>query len=81
MAKDDWFEYFIKGMDKEMQAQLRFMYAHKQIQDEFDKKREREQLKKEIIAEVLAHISVSIDISEVIASIKEIQDELNKLGK
>jgi hypothetical protein len=49
--------------------------------DEYNRKREREQLKQEIIREVLAQISVTIDITEAVSNIKELQDEINKLGK
>ena len=79
--RDDIFENFLKGMDKEMQAQLRYWYTHSMMLDEINRKKEYEQLKQEIIEEVLARISVSVDITEAVAQIKKLQDEIDKLGK
>jgi hypothetical protein len=49
--------------------------------DKYNRKREREQLKQEIIREVLDHISVTVDITEAVSNIRELQDEIDKLGK
>jgi hypothetical protein len=51
------------------------------MMDEFNRKRELEQLKKEIVEEVLARIHLSIDANEVIAKIKELDEAIKKLGK
>jgi hypothetical protein len=51
------------------------------IQQEYQRKQEYERMKREIIEEVLARISISVDISEAVSKIKEIQDEINKIGK
>jgi len=48
--------------------------------DEYNRKRELEQLKREIISEILSQISVSVDITEAVNNIKEIQREINKIG-
>ena len=79
--REDIFENFLKGMDKEMQAQLRYWYTHSMMLDEINRKKEYEQLKQEIIEEVLARISITADVAEAIAQIKKLQDEINKLGK
>lgn len=81
MRRIDMFNQFISGMDKEMQAQLRYFFNHQMMIDKINSKREREQLKQEIVDEVLARIYLTIDVSEVIEKIKELQDEINKLGK
>lgn len=81
MRKIDMFNQFLSGMDKEMQAQLRYFFTHQMMIDKINSKREREQLKQEIVDEVLARIYLTIDASEVIEKIKELQDEINKLGK
>ena len=52
--REDIFENFLKGMDKEMQAQLRYWFTHSMMLDEINRKKEYEQLKQEIIEEVLA---------------------------
>lgn len=79
--RNDIFEHFLKGMDKEMQAQLRCYFTHQMMINEYNRQREREQLKQEIIREVLAQISVTVDITEAVSNIRELQDEINKLGK
>ena len=75
------FENFIKGMDKELQSQLRLLFTRQMMMDEFNRKRELEQLKKEIVEEVLARIHLSIDANDVIAKIKELDEAIKKLGK
>ena len=79
--KETLFENFIKGMDKELQAQLRYLFTHQMMMDEINRKRELEQLKKEVVEEVLARIHLTIDASEVIAKIKELDEAIKKLGK
>jgi hypothetical protein len=51
------------------------------MMDEFNRKRELEQLKKEVVEEVLARIHLSIDANDVIAKIKELDEAIKKLGK
>lgn len=79
--KNDIFEHFIKGMDRELQAQMRYWFTHQMMMDEIERKRELEQLKKEIIEEVLSRISITIDVVDAIKQIKELKDEIDKLGK
>ena len=78
---EDLFEHFLQGMDKELQAQLRYIFTHQMIQQEYQRKQEYERMKREIIEEVLNRIQVSVDISDVISKIKELRDEIDKLGK
>ena len=75
------FENFIKGMDKELQSQLRLLFTRQMMMDEFNRKRELEQLKKEVVEEVLARIHLSIDANDVITKIKELDEAIKKLGK
>ena len=49
--------------------------------DEYIKRQEREQLKKEIIAEVLQEIGLTIDVEKVIQKIEEIKNALDRLEK
>ena len=77
----DFFLNFTSGFEKELQAQMRLYFTHQMMLDEYNRKREREQLKREIISEILSQISVSVDIAEAVSNIKDLQDEINKLGK
>ena len=77
----DFFLTFTSGMEKDLQAQMRLYFTRQMMLDEYNRKREREQLKKEIISEILSQISVSVDITEAVSNIKELQDEINKIVK
>ena len=79
--KDSMFEYFISGFEKEMQATLRMMYTHNKMYDELQKRREREQLKKEIKSELLSDIKFTADISEVVQEIEELRKAIDSLGR
>ena len=79
--RDDIFQYFLKGMERETQAQLRLWFTHQMMIDEINRKKELEQLKEEIVEEVLARIYLTIDASDVIAKIEELDEAIKKLGK
>ena len=81
MKNQNMFEYFISGMEKGLQAQLKIWYTHQQMLDQYRNKQEREKLKKEIKQEVLAEIQLSTDVEQAILDIKALNDEINKLGK
>ena len=42
MKNQNMFEYFISGMEKGLQAQLRIWYTHQQMLDQYRNKKERE---------------------------------------
>ena len=78
--RNDLFNHFLNGMESGLQAQMRLYFTHQMMLDEYNRKRELEQLKREIISEILSQISVSVDITEAVSNIKEIQREINKIG-
>ena len=80
-SRDSMFNYFISGLEKEMQANLRLMFTQMCMQEEYMKSREREQLKKEIKAELLSEIKATVDVSEVIQEIEELRKAIDSLGK
>lgn len=80
-SRDSMFNYFISGLEKEMQANLRLMFTQMCMQEEYMKSREREQLKKEIKAELLSEIKATVDVSEVIQDIEELRKAIESLGK
>ena len=79
--KDMMFDYFIQGMDSKMQATLNMMYFNSCRIDEENHRREMEEMKKEIVEEVLARIAVKVDTGEVVQEMKEFNKELEKLEK
>jgi hypothetical protein len=57
------------------------MYARERSYELMNKQREREKLVKDVADEVLSRISATVDVSEIVSEIEEIQKALNKLGK
>ena len=57
------------------------MYARERSYELMNKQREREKLVKDVADEVLSRISATVDVSEIVSEIDEIQKALNKLGK
>lgn len=75
--KDNFFNYLITGLDNKMQAQLNYMYSHARMADEFNRRREMEQMKKEITEDVMSRINIRLEDE----ALKKLQDILNDLGK
>lgn len=75
------FEQLTKNLEKEQRASLSFAFQREMWHDEWVRKQELEQLKKEITQDVLASISTTIDIDDVAKKVKELQNLIDKLGK
>jgi hypothetical protein len=57
------------------------MYAHCKIQYEYNRRRELEQLKREIVNEVLNSLSLTTDVQEAVRKVKELDRAIDQLGK
>ena len=79
--KDFMFNYLISGFEKSMQATLNLMYTRSQMIDEYNHKREMEQMKKEIADDVLSRIYATVDVSEIIEQIEELRRAIDSLGR
>lgn len=79
--RSNMFRMLISGLDKATQQTLSIMYARERSYELMNKQREREKLVKDVADEVLSRISATVDVSEVVSEIEEIQKALNKLGK
>ena len=77
----DFFISFVDGLGQKSQEILRWQMQKQFFADEYIKRQEREQLKKEIIAEVLQEIGLTIDVEKVIQKIEEIKNALDRLEK
>lgn len=75
--KDNFFNYLITGLDNKMQAQLNYMYSRARMADELNRRREIEQMKKEITEDVMSRINIRLEDE----ALKKLQDMLNDLGK
>ena len=57
------------------------MYNNSCMFDEAERRREKEELKKEIAQYVIDHIKATVDISEVLLEIEELRKAIESLGK
>ena len=81
IQKDILFDHFIKGMEQEMQATLRMMYLNSCQIDEANHRREMEQMKEQIVQEVLSRISATVDVTEIFDAIDGLNEKIESLGK
>ena len=79
--RSNMFRMLISGLDKATQQTLSIMYARERSYELMNKQREREKLVKDFADEVLSRISATVDVSEIVSEIEEIQKALDKLGK
>ena len=73
---DDFFNYFIRGLDSKVQAQLNLMYTHYRMMEELNHRREMEEMEQRITENVMKSISIRIEDE----AIKQLRDMLNNLG-
>ena len=57
------------------------MYNNSGMFDEAERRREKEELKKEVAQYVIDHIKATVDISEVLLEIEELRKAIESLGK
>ena len=57
------------------------MYNNSCMFDEAERRREKEELKKEVAQYVIDHINSTVDISEVLLEIEELRKAIESLGK
>lgn len=74
---EDFFRYLISGFDAKMQAQLNYMFMHKQLTTEVEHRREMEQMKREITEDVLSRINIRIEQTAFDA----IEKAISRLGQ
>ena len=74
-----WY-YMTHTAKTEAEIYERFNEAHDRIREKFDKQREREQLKREIIDEVMTRITIEIK-NEASPAIQDLNKQLATLGK
>ena len=81
VQRDAMFDYFINGLDSKMQATLNMMYMNSMRIDEMNHRREMEQMKQEIIEEVLSRISIMSETGEAIKEINALNKAIEQLGR
>lgn len=60
---------------------LRYQYQKSMMMQQVYDRQARERLVKDVAEEVLSHLSASIDVEDVIKGIKELNGEIERLGK
>ena len=73
MKQNFIFDDFIKGLDKNLQAQLSYYFRKEMILKDFAKSKEIQALKAEITQDVLNSVSISIE-----NKVRQVLDELFK---
>ena len=81
-TQKDWmFQSLISGLDKSLQATLNLMYHNSMMIDEENHRREMAEMKEEIIQEVLARISATVDVTEIFDAIDGLNVKIESLGR
>ena len=78
---DNFFRYFISGMDSKLQAELSYMYAHNKLAAQAEHRREMEQMKREIEADILSRLSATVDVQEILDNIEELRRDIADLRR
>lgn len=69
----------ISGLDQEQQAQLRYALFRSQMTEEAKRRREIEQMKQEIIEEVMSRISILFETGEAVNQIDSLKKAIDQL--
>lgn len=78
---DNFFRYFISGMDSKMQADLSYRFAHNKLLAKEEHRREMEQMKREIEADIMSRLSATVDVQEILDQIEELRRAIEDLGR
>ena len=81
VQRDAMFDYFINGLDSKMQATLNMMYMNSMRIDETNHRREMEEMKQQIIEEVLSRISIMFETGEAIKEINSLNKAIEQLAR
>lgn len=57
------------------------MYAHGRLMDEANHRREMEQMKREIEADIVSRLSATVDVQEILDQIEELRRAIEDLGR
>lgn len=78
---DDLFNYTMRELEKKGQYELSLHFQHQRMLEMFNQKKEREQMKKEIVEEVLSRISIMFETGEAMQKIKSLNKAIEQLGE
>ena len=75
------FNTLLRAIEKTGDTMLAYQFQKDMMYDEIRQRAEREKMIDEIAQRVLSRISATVDVSEIIKSIDELNDRINRLGK
>lgn len=74
------FERYLEAMTKTGDAVLAWYYQKEMFKQSLLDKEDRETLVQDVAAEVMDHISGTVDVSEIIQQIEELREAIEGLG-
>ena len=83
MLDNKWnmFNLLISGLDKATQQTLSMMYMQEKNHEFINNQQEHKKLVKEVADEVLSRISATVDVTDIVEKIEELDKAIKKLGK
>ena len=79
--QNNMFNTLLRAIEKTGDTMLAYQFQKDMMYDEIRQRAEREKMIEEIAQRVLSRISATVDVSEIIKSIDDLNDRINRLGK
>lgn len=79
--QNNMFNTLLRAIEKTGDTMLAYQFQKDMMYDEIRQRAEREKMIDEIAQRVLSRISATVDVSEIIKSIDDLNDRINRLGK
>ena len=81
VSQNNIFNTLLRAIEKTGDTMLAYQFQKDMMYDEIRQRAEREKMIEEIAQRVLSRISATVDVSEIIKSIDDLNDRINRLGK
>ena len=81
VSQNNMFNALLRAIEKTGDTMLAYQFQKDMMYDEIRQRAEREKMIDEIAQRVLSRISATVDVSEIIKSIDDLNDRINRLGK
>ena len=81
MKRKTWFDRYLEAIERSGDITLRWWYQRQKAKEELLSKREHDRLVHDTANEVLSRIDATVDATEIIEAIDEIQRRLDELGE
>ena len=81
VSQNNMFNTLLRAIEKTGDTMLAYQFQKDMMYDEIRQRAEREKMIDEIAQRVLSRISATVDVSEIIKSIDDLNNRINRLGK